>query len=433
MDVALVTYSELPALNAHDQPLLAALAAEGLSSGVVRWDDPGFDWSTPGLCLLRSPWDYTERLTEFLAWIAKPALRGKLWNPPHVVRWNSHKAYLRELEAAGAPIVPTQWCPRGTSPFLKDVLATRGWTQALVKPAVSSGARGAFRVSAPVSTTTQEQFVRLLKTCDAMVQPYLPTIEAEGERSLVYFDGVFSHAFHRPAGMRAPGTIPEASLVTATAEEQRLAQNVLTAAPGPLLLARVDLVRGLNGGPQLIELELIDPVLFLGAAPELAPRLAAAVRLRLLERKPKEVLRLIDPADPLYAQELELRFKVLRDPLGHARADVPYPFEAQCLHLLALEKGKVVGCVLFHPQSEHRGRLMQMAVHADHQKRGLGARLVKRLEDELRARGFKEVVLHSRSAVVPFYEKLGYGCSGEPFEEVGLVHRTMARRLTEEL
>ncbi|MFN7133230.1 MAG: GNAT family N-acetyltransferase, partial [Myxococcales bacterium] len=119
-------------------------------------------------------------------------------------------------------------------------------------------------------------------------------------------------------------------------------------------------------------------------------------------------LRFIAPEVPLYAQELELRFKVLREPLGHTRADVKFPFEAESLHLVALDGDAVVGCVLFHPQSPTGGRLFQMAVAPERQGTGLGARLVKALEAELVQRGFTEVVLHARAQVTGFYERLGY-------------------------
>jgi GNAT superfamily N-acetyltransferase len=140
-------------------------------------------------------------------------------------------------------------------------------------------------------------------------------------------------------------------------------------------------------------------------------------------------LAFITPADPPYADELELRFRVLREPLGHPRTAVPFPFEEASLHLVALDRGKVIGCVLFHPESERTGRLFQMAVVAGLQKGGIGTQLVRRLEEDVRVRGFFQITLHARAAAVPFYERLGYACFGEPFTEVGLPHRHMRRDL----
>ena len=141
------------------------------------------------------------------------------------------------------------------------------------------------------------------------------------------------------------------------------------------------------------------------------------------------LLTFITPDAALYAQELELRFRVLREPLGHARADVLFPFERESLHLVACADQALVGCVLFHAEDAHGGRLFQMAVAPAWQGQGLGRTLVATLEAELRRRGLRHVHLHARAPVVPFYERLGYAVYGEPFVEVGVPHRHMQRVL----
>jgi ribosomal protein S18 acetylase RimI-like enzyme len=140
-------------------------------------------------------------------------------------------------------------------------------------------------------------------------------------------------------------------------------------------------------------------------------------------------LRLITPEHALYQDELELRFRVLREPLGQSRADVLFPFEHESLHLLLLEQERVVGCVLFHPESTTGGRLFQMAVATAAHGQGRGRMLVRGLEAELVQRGLLEVHLHARAQVVGFYERCGYACQGEPFLEVGIPHRLMRRTL----
>lgn len=137
----------------------------------------------------------------------------------------------------------------------------------------------------------------------------------------------------------------------------------------------------------------------------------------------------IHPGHPLYAGELELRFRVLREPLGHTRDDVAFPFEADSLHLVAHLEEEVLGCVLFNPEDAHGGRLFQMAVAPHLQGQGLGARLVRTLEVELAQRGFTHVHLHARAPAVPFYERLGYAVFGEPYTEVGIPHRNMRKTL----
>jgi GNAT superfamily N-acetyltransferase len=137
----------------------------------------------------------------------------------------------------------------------------------------------------------------------------------------------------------------------------------------------------------------------------------------------------ITPEDSLYEQEMELRFQVLREPLGHTRAHVPFPFERESLHLVACAAGRVLGCVLFHPEHARGGRLFQMAVAPEYQRHGMGRALVKALEAELSRRGLEEIHLHARAPVVPFYERLGYTAYGAPFVEVGVEHVHMRRSM----
>jgi ribosomal protein S18 acetylase RimI-like enzyme len=136
-------------------------------------------------------------------------------------------------------------------------------------------------------------------------------------------------------------------------------------------------------------------------------------------------LRFIDPrVDPRYAAEQDLRYRVLRAPLGMGRHEVGFAHEEDALHLVAEEAGHVVGCVLFDLSS---GRLRAMAVDEALQRSGLGKKLVQRLEEELERRGIRAVMLHAREGAVGFYERLGYAVRGEPFTEVGLLHRVMTK------
>ena len=135
----------------------------------------------------------------------------------------------------------------------------------------------------------------------------------------------------------------------------------------------------------------------------------------------------IDPSDSRYAAELDLRYRVLRAPLGLSRAQTLSPFEEQSVHLVAVDGDVVVGCVLFRPLAARQGRLYQMAVEPHLQRRGIGARLVAALEAEAARRGFDEVVLHAREAAVGFYERAGYAAEGAPFIEVGIPHVKMRK------
>lgn len=141
------------------------------------------------------------------------------------------------------------------------------------------------------------------------------------------------------------------------------------------------------------------------------------------------ILRFIGLDAPEYAQELDLRWRVLRRPLGFAPDAVTFPFEAESVHLVALAAGRVVGCVLFHPEGTETGRLFQMAIEPDRQGTGLGTRLVRTLEGELARRGFREVTLHARDTAVGFYAGLGYAPVGPPYTEVGIPHQNMRRAI----
>ena len=137
----------------------------------------------------------------------------------------------------------------------------------------------------------------------------------------------------------------------------------------------------------------------------------------------------IDTRDSRYAAELDLRYRVLRAPLGLSRQQTLSPFEDASLHMLAVDDDVVVGCVLFRPLAARQGRLYQMAVEPGKQRRGIGAQLVAALEAEVARRGFDEVVLHARAAAVGFYERAGYVVDGDPFVEVGIPHVKMRKRI----
>ena len=135
------------------------------------------------------------------------------------------------------------------------------------------------------------------------------------------------------------------------------------------------------------------------------------------------------PGEPLYGGKCDLRFRVLREPLGYTRDAVAFPFEDDSLHLVATEGDRVVGCVLFHPDGVGGGRLFQMAVDPALQGQGVGRALVDRLEAHLLTIGITQVILHARHHAIGFYERLGYRCFGAPYEEVGIPHRNMRKAL----
>ncbi len=288
LDVALVTFAELPDLDPDDQSLVPALAARGISAAPVLWDDPAFDWRRARMALVRSPWDYFRRFQGFLAWARRVASETRLENPWPVLTWNLDKRYLLELAAAGLPVVPTIHLEPGERSDLAALLESRSWSRAVVKPAVSADSWETIVIGPEAIAIGQGHLDRLLPERAMLLQPFLESVETSGERCLVFIEGEFSHAVSKNAltrGGRWTG-LPEGTAVEAAPDELATARTILAAACRlggflPPLYARVDLARDSDGRPLLLELELAEPTLFLRtSAPGLA-RLAAAIERRL--------------------------------------------------------------------------------------------------------------------------------------------------------
>ena len=366
--IALATAAKLPTLNDDDRLLIPARAELGVAAVPAVWDAPDVCWDECHAVLVRSCWDYHHRLEEFLAWVTrleradvplwnppavlrwnshksylrdlaargvpivptrwlargrrvglarllrdegwsdavlKPAVSASatdtwrtsaatagadqsrlegagipLWNPPAVLRWNSHKGYLRDLAARGVPVVPTRWLGRGKPVDLATLLEDTGWRDAVVKPAVSASASGTWRTSTEAAAGDQARLGELLRAGDVMVQPFVSEVRDRGEWSILFLGGQLSHAvLKRPAegdyrvqwefGGSAVTMAPPPRLVAD-------AEAVMAAVPGDAVYARVDGVER-DGRLVLMELELIEPHLFLGWDAGAATRLAASI------------------------------------------------------------------------------------------------------------------------------------------------------------
>jgi glutathione synthase/RimK-type ligase-like ATP-grasp enzyme len=284
-DIALATCSLLPDLDDDERSLIPALAARGLAAEPRVWDDPSVGWDDVALVVVRSTWDYSERRDSFLAWArAVP----RVLNSVAVLTWNTDKAYLRVLEAAGIAVVPTTWL--GTSARGAQVDLPEG--ALVVKPSISSGAQNTSRYLASDRDAARAHVERLVSEGrDVMVQPYVTSVDADGETGLIYFDGTFSHAIRKGPLLRAPGVATDQLWaledITPRAPddvERGIAESALDALPWPrqeLLYARVDVVRDAGGTPMLLELELAEPSLFLGLGSGAADRLAEAIARRV--------------------------------------------------------------------------------------------------------------------------------------------------------
>ena len=276
MRMALIT-CERPAEHDVDVDFLApALRRAGVEVETPAWSDPRVDWASFDLVKLSSPWDYHERPEHFAAWLREVAAATNLQNPLPTIEWNFDKRYLRELARAGVPTISTVWSQPGAEEIAEEEVRRLGWSDVVIKPVIDLGAMNLARVPSTVLGRMLERYDR-----PVMVQPYLPSIATNGELSLVYLAGSFSHALRkRPAAgdFRVQplygGTHERASQST---DEQRIGDLALGLAPGELLYARVDLVADEGGRPAVIELELIEPSLYLDVEPRSAEVLAGAM------------------------------------------------------------------------------------------------------------------------------------------------------------
>ncbi|MBI3726302.1 hypothetical protein HY251_20445 [bacterium] len=278
--VAFATHGARAPEMSHDDSLVVEPAARlGVQVVPVPWDEPGADWAGFSAVVVRSTWDYHRRLGEFLAWIDRLERAGaRLWNPPSVLRWNVEKTYLAELGKRGVSVVPTVFLEPGPLPSLARTLEERGWSEAVVKPAVSANAFQTFRVRA--GSEPPPGLASLLERTRVLVQPFLRGVTTEGECSFVFLDGKVSHAVRKKA---APGEFlvqedhgGHAFQVEPPRGQVEQAEAVLAAIGEPVLYARVDMVSE-QGKLVLMELELTEPTLYLVHDAEAPGRFARAL------------------------------------------------------------------------------------------------------------------------------------------------------------
>jgi glutathione synthase/RimK-type ligase-like ATP-grasp enzyme len=245
-------------------------------------------WARFDAVLLRSTWDYVERLPEFLAWCDNTAAITTLWNSADVVRWNTDKRYLGELAARGVPVIESHFLAPGD-----DVAKMPDFDEFVVKPTVGAGSRDAQRYVRAERAAALAHAQRLLaQGRHVLVQPYLPAVDTQGETALLFFEGQFSHAIRKGPLLRR-GEGPTDALFAAeqiqartpSAAEREVAAAALAALPfGVLPYARVDLLPS-DRGPQLLELELTEPSVFLPYGEGAATRFAAALAARLQKHR----------------------------------------------------------------------------------------------------------------------------------------------------
>jgi len=327
MLIALASCASLPDWETDDHRLHEALANRGVEVATPAWDDDTFNWSRCDACLIRTTWDYQQRLGQFLVWLDRVAKMTRLFNPLPIVRWNTHKSYLRDLASRGVPVTPTVWLEPGSQIDLTRVLADRAWRKAFLKPAIGATARETVRFDAtPEGIAAAEAHLdRMLRQETMLLQPYLDTVETHGEVSAVFFDGTFSHGVRKipvPGDYRVqndfgasdePWSFTDDELALARRCIDAVARRCLDSSPpiesgttiepakgmeqvapaeavapddvAPLPYARVDFLRDHQGQLRLSELELVEPSLFFRHAPDAAETLAEALLTRVHDAK----------------------------------------------------------------------------------------------------------------------------------------------------
>ncbi len=254
----------------HDLDILtAALDAADQKWQIVNWDDASLDWSQFSIAVLRSTWDYYARLDEFVAWVDCVSTQTQLQNSAEIVRWNVDKRYLQEMSANGIPVMTTTFVSQPS-----DITPGLIVGDVIIKPIVSAGSNNTARYRKDAAAARAQLDHILASGGVAMVQPYSPSIDTVGETGLVYLGGKFSHAFGKDAVFSETEQVHNGVHVqevitarTATASEHSLGDAVMKFLVNKFgvtpLYARIDMVTNIDGVPEIMEVELTEPSLYL--------------------------------------------------------------------------------------------------------------------------------------------------------------------------
>jgi len=283
--IALATYERAPALAPDDQLLVPALATFDVDAAPLVWSNSDAPWEDFDTVIIRSCWDYHLRFGEFLSWLDRLGVSGvAVWNSSLLVRWNAQKRYLLDLAQRGVATIPTMIVPRGGADDVASIVDAEGWTKFVLKPAVSASGYETYALETPLTADAIETIARVTALGDVLLQPFAIEVARDGEYSFTFIDGEFSHATLKRA---TPGEFRvqtehggSVERVDASAALVAQAEHVLRVLPERPLYARVD---GIARGRAflLMELELIEPNLFLGENDGAADRFARAIVDRL--------------------------------------------------------------------------------------------------------------------------------------------------------
>ncbi|MCX7386999.1 MAG: hypothetical protein NTX48_10065 [Planctomycetales bacterium] len=281
--IAFLTMDSLAEFVSYDELVADCLEARGIQVDNVSWRSRTVKWDDYEMVIIRSPWDYQQAADDFITVLESiDASAAVLWNPLEVVRWNVRKTYLQELQDRGITIVPTQFVQSPTVSQMRGMFEVFASDQIVIKPVVGANANDTFWLRQDSSAAELQQIEALYSRRLALLQPFIPSVTEYGETSLVFFGGEYSHSVLKTPqtgdfrvqeehGSRIQSIVPNPALI-------EFSQRVLAPIPQRTLYARVDLVELPNGQPAVMELELIEPSLYLSYDADSAARFADAIQ-----------------------------------------------------------------------------------------------------------------------------------------------------------
>lgn len=277
---AFLTISDRAGWFIDDDLVHPELRNRGWEIEDIPWDQRGVDWNRFDVVVIRSPWDYQQHLDRFLDVLGTiETSDAMLFNPLEIVRWNITKSYLQDLKRRAAPVIPTHFLESPTAQQLQTIACDNAPGRSIIKPLVGANADDTFPFDADSGEKAFTQLAQLFSGRTALVQPFLPAVVTEGEYSVIFFNGTFSHAVLKTVkagdyrvqeehgGGVTPIASPDAGLVST-------AQSVMRCLPELPLYARVDLVSTEDRRFLVMEVELIEPALYFRFAED-APRVFA--------------------------------------------------------------------------------------------------------------------------------------------------------------
>ncbi len=281
--IAFATSEKHRELTADDRLVIPYLAEKNIQVQPAVWTDESVDWQQFDAIIIRSCWDYHLKYDAFLNWIDQmEAANISLWNSAKLLRWNANKIYLQDLKSCGIPIVPTMWLENLNTINLREVMSDAGWPKAVLKPAVSASAHQTKVITPENAASETGRISAETQTGELwMLQQFMEEIVREGEWSLMFFGNQFSHAVLKKPLKGDFRVQQEFGGETLTKSPPRNliqgASDVLNAVDADCLYARVDGIEK-NGSFVLMELELIEPFLFLETDSLAAKNFAAAIQ-----------------------------------------------------------------------------------------------------------------------------------------------------------